>query len=434
MGDLRPFQIGLLGAFALLALIGLFLLSTYTPPPNSDVAQYGQVVIWGTQPREAFVATLRSASDDIETFRGVSYQQIDEADFEATFTNAVAEGNSPDLLALSHKQLVALRSKLIGLDEQTVSTREYKNTYVDGAEIFMLSDGTYALPYGVDPLMLFWNRDLFATNGLAEPPRAWDAVTNTVVPQIVRRTPARDIVTAAVAFGEYRNVQHATDIVSLLMIQAGSALVTEPVGRYQINLNISLSSNTLAPLTTALDFFTRFSNVNTSLYSWNRAQNLDRNEFAAGELAMYFAPGSEVDEIKRVNPNLNFDVAPVPQGSDVTARRTFGTFYGFAIPRASRNPNGALEAARTLSAPVYARELSTKLNIAPVARTLVTAGSDDPFDQVVYNEALAARGWLAPLTSQTEFLFQEMIESVTANSRKVDAAVGEMIGKLERIY
>ncbi len=63
------------------------------------------------------------------------------------------------------------------------------------------------------------------------------------------------------------------------------------------------------------DFYTRFARPDNTLYSWNRSFSSDRDRFVSGDLALYFGYGSEGKELERLNPNLNFDIAEVPQGA-----------------------------------------------------------------------------------------------------------------------
>jgi hypothetical protein len=59
----------------------------------------------------------------------------------------------------------------------------------------------------------------------------------------------------------------------------------------------------------ALSFFTSF----PSLGVWDETLPSSGEAFANCRLAMYFAPARQIAEIKRLNPNLNFQVVPTPQ-------------------------------------------------------------------------------------------------------------------------
>ncbi|MEZ4200643.1 MAG: extracellular solute-binding protein [Candidatus Paceibacterota bacterium] len=150
------------------------------------------------------VVFIELARED-DNFTVVRYVEHDSRTFEDDLVNAIAEGRAPDLIIMRDQDLVTYRPKLLAIPYDTLPLRTFKNTYLDGTEIFALSDGIYALPFMVDPLVMYWNRDIFANVGMAEPPTTWEALTN-AVQEITLRDATRNILQSTVAFGEYRNV------------------------------------------------------------------------------------------------------------------------------------------------------------------------------------------------------------------------------------
>lgn len=436
--SLRPFQIVLFGIFAALAVAGLVLLATFSSPQGEEatpVLNEG-VEIWGTLPVEPIAQAIRERARVNDGYKFVQYRQIDSRTFEREFVDAVAEGRSPDLLLISNEDLVALRSKLYALraGDGLYDVRSFRNTYVDGAEIFVLSDGLYAYPMAADVLVMYWNRDLFAENGLVEPPVFWSEINNQVAPAINTITPGGDISESAIAFGDYQNIRNAVPIILTLSMQSGSRLISENSNRYEVNLNLTPSSQSTQPFTSAINYFSSFSNINSPLYSWNRAQPLDRSAFVGERLALYFGMASELLELRRANPNLNYDVAPVPQGQAATVQRTYGKFYGLAIPRGASNPAGATQVMLDLSRPELALPIATELNLAPVARQTLAAGTQDPFREIIYDETLTARGWLAPDPEGVAAVFRTAFDDINAGRKRVSQVVGEILQQLALYY
>lgn len=93
--------------------------------------------------------------------------------------------------------------------------------------------------------------------------------------------------------GVYKNVNHASDIVALLMIQNGTNMK-----------NIQATSQNASE---ALEFYTSFAN-NT----WDASMDKALDVFARGNLAMYFGYSWDVFPIKTQNKALQFKVYPVP--------------------------------------------------------------------------------------------------------------------------
>lgn len=431
MLSLRPFQIILLAFFAFCAFIALIFLGNYQASPSAEDIAYGnEVVIWGTLSAEAFDLVFRNISQEEKAFGAVQYFEVDEKEFDDQLINAIAEGRSPDMVVLSADNLVKHRAKLLAIPYESLSQRDFRTLYVDGAEIFMLKDGVYAIPFAVDPLMLYWNRDIFASAGVAQAPVSWEEVAATIVPRITKRDLNRNIIQSALAFGEVRNILHAKEVLALLALQSGSKMVTENDRGYVVELNVSTVQGTRAPLEAALQFYTDFSNSNSPVYSWNRGMALDKNMFISGDLAMYFGYGSEAQNIDSKNPNLNFDMTAVPQGGAATALRTYGNFYGFAIPRAAANANGAFAAAQTIASAKYADEITRALNLAPVRRDLIARGDSGAYRSSMLQSALVARSWLDPDPEESNGIFMQMVEDVVSNRERVGTAVSDAINRL----
>ncbi len=437
MSNLRPFQIVLLGIFFFLALASLVFLSVYNPKNKSDLNPFGNsVVVWGSLDGDVMDKILRAISEENEYFRVVRYFEIDERIFDDSLVNAIAEGRSPDLIILPSDKLVKQRIKLapISYNNSKYTQRYIKDTYVDGAEIFARSDGLYAIPFAVDPLVMYWNRDLFSSNALSGAPTTWEIFVAKTVPALTVRDNNRNIIQSAVAFGEYNNIKNAKETILMLAMQSGSQMITESAQGYRVVINERASQGGRAPFDSSLQFYTDFSNPNNALYSWNRSQKHDIDAFLGGDLAIYFGFGSEASNINLKNPNLNFDIAPVPQGQIATIKRTYGKFYGFAVPRASQNRQGAIAVAQILANPTNALSITEAYGMAPVIRAILDIPISDPTLQVIYNQALIARGWLDPDEEATSVIIQSMIEDVVSNRTKITDAVLQAVTKITQRF
>lgn len=432
MSNLRPFQIVLLGIFAALAIGSLIMLGAYQASISQQSRTYGDsVVIWGTFDATAMKEIFSDVSANDRAFKVVSYEEFDADTFESQLISALAEGRGPDLIILSSESMVSLRSKLLPIPYETLSLRTFKDTYVDGAEIFTFPDGVYAVPLATDPLMFYWNRDVLAASGMAEAPRTWEDVVSLLVPNVASFDTRRTLLQTALAFGEYRNLVNPKAVLLTLAMQSGSRMVYFEEGQYEIALDDHIDRESKQkPLRTAMEFFTDFSNSNSPLYTWNRVQPLDKNAFLSGDLATYFGFASEYRDILDKNPNLNFDVALVPQGSTATIKRTFGHFYGFAIPQTASNPNGAYLAALTLTGPDYGADLADEFGMVSSRRDVIAAGALDPVEQAAMTSSLFARSWLDPVPEKTDRIFQSMVEDVVSNRVRIEEAVQDAVGRI----
>ena len=432
--NIRPFEIVLIAIFAGSALAGLMYLSIFKGGGSAKDEVYGQrVQMWGTFDSSKMDTLLSEVSTTDAGFKVVKYRQIDERSFEGELVNAIADGNPPDVVLIPHTMLVMFRSKLLAIPKETLDERTFRSTYIDGAEIFMRSSGTYALPLGVDPLVLFWNRDHFASAGLATPPKTWEMLVSESTPRLTVVDSKRAITQSAIGMGEFINVHHAKEILSLLLFQAGTSIVTEENDRYTITLTQREDGGT-PPAQSALNFYTQFASPVSSAFTWSRTQQLDKNAFTAGKLSMYLGFGSEIQSIEEQNPNLNFDITAVPQAQGATALRNYGTFYGFAIPKTSANIAGAYQVVAKLTEAGLAKKFTDSLAITPVARSLYTGGSTGMYESILRQSALISRGWLDPSPKDSSNAFKTMIEGITFGRSDADRLVNDASYTLETLF
>ncbi|MBP9717493.1 MAG: hypothetical protein KBD44_02135 [Candidatus Pacebacteria bacterium] len=430
---LRPFELVMVTIFGVMGLIALALLSTYSPPASRETPLIsGEVLIWGTVDSKAFYDILQPLYDTVPDYRKITYVQKNSTSFDSDLINALADDVGPDILFLPHEQLVQYRSRIQPISYDDFPLTDFRSLYLDGAEIFAMSDGVYAYPVAVDPLVLYWNRDILASYNYLEAPKTWEILVNEMVPTLIERDFNRTIIRSPLAFGEYRNVNNAFSILSLLLLQGGSLMVTENGASYQLKLDEAISNG--RPFTNSVAFYTSFASPSNALYSWNRSKALDRDEFLAEDLVFYFGKGSEARTLAQRNPNLNFSVAEVPQGQTATVRRTYATFYGLALLRASNNKNGAFQAMQVFASGDSGKRIADALSMAPAHRTQAMSGSNDVYGRISYTSALVARGWLSPDPKQVADIFTRAVEDVLANRATASGAAGDAVGRLREIY
>ncbi|MEZ4195295.1 MAG: extracellular solute-binding protein [Candidatus Paceibacterota bacterium] len=432
---LRPFELTLVVIFSVLIVLALIILSGVEPKEgDGEVALNGAVSIWGTLPAESIDALITEIAVTNKAYDRVTYRYISQSDFDQVFVNALADGKGPDLVLIPHELLVKNRSKLEAFPYESAPIRDFRSAYIDGAEIFARNDGIYGFPIAVDPLVLYWNRDMFANKNLLVAPSTWEAVVGEVAPALTVRDANRSIKTSALAMGTYRNITNAFPVISMLLLQGGSTLVTEESSFYKVRLNEMLGSPQGKPFTTAMTFFTNFSSVSNTLYSWNRSLANDKDMFLREELAMYFGFASEARDIEAKNPNLNFDIAEVPQGAGATVKRTYGKFYTLVPPRSASNKVGAYAVMQELGSQINTKKIADSYNLAPVYRASLLAGSRDVYGQVAYTSAPSARGWLNPAMEKVDDIIVKLLDDVSANRSELSTASFDAIKRFELAY
>lgn len=417
---MSSFQIIVLSAFGAFAVAGV-LIFAFLVGTNSSVT-VGEVTIWGPLDETAFAAVLRQYAETEGRLRQVTYVQKNADTFTTEVTNALASGTGPDLIIMRHDETISEGSKIFPIPYESLSKENFQNVWVEAADPFLGPDGVIGVPFAVDPFVLYWNRDLLSVGGVAKPPTYWDELSG-IVRSVTRKSDTGSIQKSAVAFGEYGNVNHAKTLLSMLVMQAGG-VVTLRDGSGSLTPALSARlGETGRPAESALAFYTQFANPAVADYSWNRSLREARTSFAQGDLALYIGPASEEALIRRLNPNLNFAVAPsVPQIRSSSGAVDGGYAYAFAVPRQSKNPQGALTIAYLLASEQGSQLLGLAYGFASARRDVLAQpaqGNEETFRQM----ALLVRTWEDPNTRETDRIFRDMIESVTSGAARTSEAV-----------
>lgn len=405
---MSPFKIAVVGIFTFFAVIGVFIFASYGGAEKKAIPE---VTIWGTLPANYFADFVRTINNG-GTIINAKYEQILPEDFEKTFVNALAEGAGPDIVLLPDNLLYQERKKLIPIGYQTYPERDFRDTFVDASQLFVSKQGILGVPFTIDPLVMYWNRDMFASAGVSRPPQYWSELED-LAPRMIERNETLSVLRAMVPFGEVRNVKNAKEIIATLLFQAGSSIVVEgDTGVFYSTIDVSPASTVTAPANTAVNFYAAFSNPVNPIYTWNRSLPSSDEMFLAGDLAMYFGFSSELKELRSKNPNLNFDVATMPQAEN-TIKTSYGRIYALSIVKGAKDVNSALTALGILTSPTALETWTTISKMPPVRRDLLTARPADAFLDVFYSAAIQSRTWMDPNPEVSNLIFRDMVESVT---------------------
>ncbi len=394
----------------------------------------GAVTIWGTAPQATVDYLLDSMRSVDGSLQDVKYVEQKPAGYEQLLLNAMASGAGPDLFLVTQEQLGAFSDKVVPIPYGTLSQSEFLASYIDEGQLFLTSQGSLALPFSIDPLVMYWNRDLFGAAGVAQAPRFWSEFTDqNGLPTKINAYTNSQIRRSTVALGEWSNVDHAKAVLSTLFMQAGEFVTARNAQGALMPIFGSGSSNGATPAESALRFYTEFANPGKTTYSWNRSLPRSGDAFAGGTLAVYFGFASEYGSISERNPNLRFGVAQMPQLQSGGVQLTYGTLTGLAIPRSARNIAGAAAVAQKLTGTVAAGVIVANSSMPSARRDVPQSTASSAAADVFARSALMARGWVDPGDAATDEVFKTMIESVVSGASEPAGAVSEAAQEFVRL-
>ena len=414
------FQVVVIGIFVILAIIGVLVFSG-VGGLGDDNQRIGNVEIWGTIPHQIIDQMISELNSGNGRFDGVEYVEKDEETYEEEFVQALAAGVGPDLFLLEQDRIIKNQDKIIEIPYDTISERDFKNTFIEEGEMYLTGGGVLGLPFTIDPMVMYWNRDIFQSAGIANQPEFWDELF-VLSPKITQRDTASNIIRSFAALGEFTNVENAKEILSAFIIQSGNRIIIPTANGFESIINEKLDFAT-PPAEAAVRFYTEFSNPIKSVYSWNKSLPNSKQLFTAGDLAIYFGFASELSEILRSNPNLNLNVSPLPQLRDSDTKITYGKMSAFAIPKNSQNQAGALSTGLALTSLENIMHSSVSLDLPPVRRDALVNKPTDAISSVFYDSALMSKSWFDPDSDETDDIFKNMVESVTSGRARLGEAI-----------
>lgn len=427
MKGMSKFQLILTGIFGAFILIGVLVFAFGQSSTTKSVAT---ATIWGTMNSAMFQDFMREAGIDQDKTVQVAYVEKRKETFDQDFIEALAAGTGPDLFFLPQDSIIKHQGKIYPISFNSYKEGDFKNTFIEEGELYLTQDSILALPFLVDPMVMYWNRDMFTNAGLSVPPKFWSEMYD-LSAKLTKKDTNLNISKSLIAFGEYSNVVNANEILGLLTLQAGNPITTRGADGVSINnLFGQRFEYAVAPAVSALNFYSEFANPLKPFYSWNRALPSSKEFFLSGDLALYFGFASELADIRLKNPNLNFAVAPMPQSKDAERVTTFGKMVGLAITRNSKDIVDAYQVALRLTDAQSSAALSKVTNLPPVRRDLLTARPAEAFLSVFYDGAVQAKAWLSPEPKLLTPIFKEMVESLTAGRAGVNAAVSKAASEL----
>lgn len=425
----------LLGVGLFAALFALLIFSGKIPLGNQQATPQGEVILWGTFPETQMNIIVQDFNPKAKTYR-VTYREIPENVFDQKLLEALASGTGPDLILAPYQTILGQTSRIYPFPIASLSEKAFKDLYVDGAaSIFFGQYGATALPVSVEPMVLFYNRTLFAKHGIINAPEYWDDIT-TDVQKITSLDNTGRFIESGIALGS-PNTPYAKDIIMAIVAQLGQIPVVkqydtmgQPYMTVVANEPVTAGGD-IYPLSSAIRFFTQFADPTQKTYSWNQYSGNADDQFVAEKLAMYVGYSGELDTLRARNPRAEIDMANFPQTKGYNSFATGMRMYGIATLKSSKNPTTAL----SVEAQFAGGEISQKLaNIVGGVPALRAYAATPGLSTVVATSMLVAHGWMDTFSKQSSDYITAMISDVLNNRQSVTDAANTFTSRLNGLY
>ncbi len=428
----NTFQIIILAVFGLATVVGVMIFAGFIKVGGSESTDVkGSVTIWGTVPRSAMAEYLDSYQISSKNI-SLTYIPKNADTFSVDLVEALASGKGPDIIFLPQDELFKNIDRINVIPYQSFSQRTIEDNYIRQANLLLTKDGVLGVPISVDPLMLYYNRDLFDNAGIATVPKTWEDIAE-ITPKLTIIDPdSRRIKQSAVALGGYGNITHNKDLISLFMFQSGAPIVELKDGVYQCTLK-NLADQQNSPLENNFKYFMQYSDPSSQLYSWNGGLPSSHDSFVAGKLAMYIGRASELFSLQQQNPNFSYDIAQIPQWKNSQSSVTYGTMLSAVIMKSTKNFPASFQVILSLAGTEFETKLSENLSLPPVRRDLLSMRPASAYVQSFYNAALISRGWFDPEPTRTEAAVRDFMGNISSGRLSFSQSVADVCAKIDSI-
>jgi multiple sugar transport system substrate-binding protein len=370
----------------------------------------------------------------------IKYYKKNVLEYEEELIDALAAGKGPDIFVINNSwmpryfdKINPISQELITDSQKLITEREFKEQFVDVAYYDFVVDGKiYAVPFSVDTLALYYNKDFFNTVGIPEPPKTWEEFKD-AVERLTEIDEYGNITRAGAAIGTAKNVNRSIDILSLLMLQSGVQMTNPKNTAATFNQGVEIEGKDYLPGLTALRFYVDFANASKRVYTWNPRMHYSIDSFYEGKAAMMFNYSYHIPTIKAKAAKLNFGVAPIPQISGSEVDVNYANYWANAVSSLSFHPTEAWDFILFVAEKENLEKYLAETGKPTARRDLVIKQIDDVYLGVFAEQALTAQSWQQVDEKRIESIFADMIESVVLGQTTAEEALNLAVVQVSRL-
>ena len=356
----------------------------------------------------------------------ITYKKKAIENYEQELINAFASDQGPDIWMRNNAWLPKHKDKIAEIPQELLkfTFADFQNTFVDVTIDDLTEDSKiYALPLYVDTLALFYNKNYFNSAGIAYPPETWDDLIADLN-KLVIRNKWGGIDRAGISLGTAENINRATDVLSLVMLQNGTKMVSDNKETATVNGSVILNGESYYPGKDALRFYTDFSNPTRINYTWNRQMPYSIDAFADGKSAMILNYAYQIPNLQSKNSYLSYGIAKMPQIKGRNFDVNFANYWAYTDFKKSKATEEAWRFLSFLASKDISQRYLQKTD-RPIARKdLKDWQVKDNLQLAVFAEqSLTARSWYQIDPAPIEKIFSDAIESIVLGSATIDGAI-----------
>jgi ABC-type glycerol-3-phosphate transport system substrate-binding protein len=358
--------------------------------------------------------TLRSVIKDFESKNpGVTIQYSPQSpkDYSDRLISACGRNQCPDVFRFHSTWAGAYtqRGLLATLPTSVMSNGEYEQTFYPVVSTDLKTPTGYVgIPLMFDGLGLYINTRILQASGKSVP-TTWDEL-RTLANGLTIRGAQGGIDRSGAALGTANNIDHFSDILTILILQNGG----NPAKPEAFGSGGATQGNGQASLVgDALTFYTQFARSDKV---WDETLPNSTYAFAIEKTAMILAPAWRAAEIKKINPNFEFEVYPIPQlpGKPVT----YANYWVEGVAKTSKEQDTAWKFLKYMSQKETLQKLSSPQAGQPIKEVyprqdMAELLASDPYAGAIVRQAPSSRSFYMSSRTFDKGINDKMIEAYT---------------------
>jgi multiple sugar transport system substrate-binding protein len=403
--------------------------------------------VWGVFDDSDSFNSIFNDYRTLHPYVSIEYRKFRYDEYADEILDALAEDQGPDIMFLHDTWMREWQPRLLpapssvslafievkgGLKKERIVTlkslpvltqSQLKNNFVDAvaADAIIPTEQSdprlplvpqiYGLPMSVDTMVLYYNRDLLNAAGIAQPPTYWKDFQEDVK-LLTKLDETGAIIQSGAAIGTSANVERADDILALLMMQNGTAMTdSDGVATFD-RYTTETQGQDLPPGAVALVFYNDFANPTKEVYTWNANMPDSLQAFADGRTAFFFGYQYHLEQIRQLNPKLNFGISSMPQ-IEGNKPMNYANYWLAAASKKTEHPDEAWDLLQFMTKAEEAQKYVQTAKKPTALRSLVNSQLEDLDLAVFAAQVTTARTWYRGTdAAATEEAMLEMIDSM----------------------
>lgn len=393
----------------------------------------------------------------------INYRKFRYEDYENELLEALAEDRGPDIFSLPNTWINKYKTKLLAQPAtvtltfqeikgalkkepiltqkkiNTLSLNQIKNQFVETVyQDVVLDNQIYGLPLSLDTLALYYNSDLLNNFGVATPPKTWDEFNN-AVQKLTLFNEDEEIIQAGATLGTAENVPRSFDILSLLMMQNGTAMTSSDNRQATFNqLQPTNANSQYNPGLVALTYYTDYANPAKVIYTWNNQMPNAYEQFCSNKVAFFFGYSYHYSQIKNCAPQLNLGITQFPQIDQTASPLNYANYWVLSVSKKSLLSDAAWGFINFAVQKENNKIYLNKTKRPTALRALVEeqlADEENPQLQVFASQVLTARSWYHgkdPLAAEN--YFSQMIDNVLTGALTPQESINLAVSQINSTF